>query len=650
MFKLNFKKRVKTEKELKDKKGYNPYFLARIQPQGGVKFEESYIRKGDGYEACIHVYDYQSNVTDFWLEEIMNMPNVITTLDVISDNRKAVIESINKSMAEHSVRHATAKENIDRLEASQQYRELEELYQRITNGEVMKRIHLRIYISGKIIDDLEKQAKEVIENLEAQNFRGSIFLNEQEYEFQSLVTGFETQKNYINKRRGKEITSLSLAGGFPFHFTQLSDPYGTFYGSTQTKGSVIFDQFHKDHQRKSYNAVLIGQMGAGKSTLLKKSLLDNAIKGYKIRVFDIVGEFKDLVDALGGKTIALDGSQGIINPLQVYKTVTKEDGSPDEALSFTQHLSKLTVFYRFITPEATDDQLKEYENLLRKLYISKGLWDDQDVLNNNITGLPANEYPILSDFLTFIREELYEDFGTKKHHDNLGESRKQRLELIELNIENLVETYAHLFDGFSTIEDFNDEQIVAFSLRHLSSLKPEIFQAQLFNVMNLLWDGMLQNGAPQLKAFNQGVLKFEDAVRYLILIDEAHHIINTKKGSEHALRFLTKFSREARKYFGGLFFASHSIRDFVPEGSDQTAVEEIKILFELTQYKFIMQQDNNSLDMLRRIFSGQLNESEVAEIPYLSTGNVLLCISSVKNVRFQVEVTDEELALYGGGA
>lgn len=644
MFKLSFKKRTKTDKQIRMKKGYNPFLLAKIQPQGGVKFEESYIRKGDGFEACIHIYDYQKNVNDFWLESIMNMPNVITTLDIVSETRKKVIDSINKSMAEQSVRHATAKENIDRIEAGQQYGELEELYQNITRGEVMKRVHLRIYISGKTILELEKQAKMVIEHLESLNFRGSIFLNEQEYEWESLVTGFETQLSYINKRNGKEIPSVSLAGGFPFHFTQLNDPYGTFYGTTQTKGSVIFDLFHKDKQRKSYNAVLVGKMGAGKSTLLKKTTTDNAIKGYKIRGFDIVGEFRELVDALGGKQIALDGSEGQINPLQVYKTSERED------MSFTQHLSKMTVFYRFIAPEAGDDELKEYENLLRKLYIDMGLWNDEKEAINSITTLTSHQYPIFNDFLTFIRKELYEDFKTKKHHTNLGENRKHRLELMELNIVNLVETYSHLFNGISTIEEFNDEQVVFFSLRGLSSLKPEIFQAQLFNVMNLLWDGMLQNGAPQLQAYNHGKLAFEDAMRYLIIIDEAHHIINTNKGSEHALRFLTKFSREARKYFGGLFFASHSIRDFVPEGSDQTAVEEIKKLFELTQYKFIMQQDNNSQQMIRTIFSGQLTESELAEIPYLATGNVLLSISSVKNILFNVEVTNEELALYGGGA
>ncbi len=39
---------------------------------------------------------------------------------------------------------------------------------------------------------------------------------------------------------------------------------------------------------------------------------------------------------LGGKEIALDGSAGLINPLHVYKTVTNNDGSANEALSFMQ--------------------------------------------------------------------------------------------------------------------------------------------------------------------------------------------------------------------------------------------------------------------------------------------------------------------------
>ncbi|MEH7554196.1 type IV secretion system protein VirB4 [Priestia megaterium] len=641
---LPFRKKEKTPQEIKQKKGYNPYFVAQIQPQGGVSFKENLVRNGDGYSTCIHIYEYPTNVNDFWLEPIMNMPNAITTLDVVSDERKQVVEAINKNMSEQNARHVNAKENIDRMDAQEQYLDMKELYRQVTNGEVIKRIHLRIYIAEKTIPDLEKRLKEVIHHLETHNFRGSIFLNEQEYEWESLVTHFDIQKKYPNKRKGKEIPALALAGGFPFHFTHLDDPYGTYQGTTRTGGSVIFDLFHKDQQRKSYNAVLMGLMGAGKSTFLKKVTTDNAIKGYKIRGFDIVGEFESLVRELGGKQIALDGSEGQINPLQVFKT------HEHEINSFTQHLSKLTVFYRFIAPEAKDDELKEYEKLLRKLYIQKQLWNDEKGASNHITGLSPEAYPTFSEFLQLIRQELYADEKTREHHPNLGEYRKRRLELIELNIENLVETYAHLFDGISTIEDFNDEQVVFFSIRHLSKLKDEIAQAQLFNVMSLLWDGMLQNGEPQLAAYTKGTLSFEDAIRYLIVIDEAHHIVNTKKGNEHALDFLTEFSREARKYFAGLIYASHLISDFVPDGSEQTAIEKIKKLFDLTQYKFIMQQDDNNLDTIQRVFKTGITDSELAEIPKLPIGDVLLCIKSVKNILFHIEIDEEEKVLYGGGA
>ncbi|PFZ71446.1 type IV secretion system protein VirB4 [Bacillus toyonensis] len=645
MFAYKSKKSKKEkQEELKKKKGYNPYLVARVQPQGGISFKESYVQTGDGFATCIHVFDFPTEVNDFWLEQIMNMPNVITTLDVMSDDRREVVESINKSMSEQSVRHDTAKDNIDRIDAKNEFLELEALYTDLKQGEVMKRIHIRIYVSARTIDELEKQVKEILETLESYNFRGAVFLNEQEYEWDALVTSFDTQKNYVNRRKGKEIPAVSLAGGCPFHYSYLHDPYGTYYGTTKTKGNVIFDIFHKDNQRKSYNGVMIGKSGAGKSTLLKKKTVDYASKGHFVRVFDVVEEFTDTVEELGGKTIALDGSQGQINPLQVYKTAESEE------VSFTHHLSKLTIIYRFIAPEAKDDEIKEYENLLRKLYIRMELWNDEKGAKNEITTRKSNEYPIFSDFLRFVRKELYQDVKAKKHHDNLGDSRIYRLELIELNLTNLVEAYAELFDGPTTIEDFKKEQVVSFSLRNISSFKPEVFQAQIFNVLNLLWNEMISNGAPQLKAFNKKQLAFEDVTRYFIIIDEAHHIINTKKESAHALQFLTKLSREDRKYFAGLLYASHTIRDFVPEGSSQEMIDEIKKLFELTQYKFIMQQDNNSLDMLRKVFAGQLSESEIAAIPHLPTGDVILSIGAVKNIHFHVEVTDEELMLFGGGA
>lgn len=45
--------------------GYNPYLLAKIGVQGGVSFkDDAVVRIGNGYEECIRIFAYPSEVTD----------------------------------------------------------------------------------------------------------------------------------------------------------------------------------------------------------------------------------------------------------------------------------------------------------------------------------------------------------------------------------------------------------------------------------------------------------------------------------------------------------------------------------------------------------------------------------------------------------
>lgn len=643
-----FKK--KTDEEVKTEKGYNPYLVSQIQAQGGIDFKASFVRTGDGYVTCVHVYKYQTLVNDFWLEQLMGIENALITLDISTANKRQIIEDINKSMAEQDTRFVNAKDNVDRINARDSYIELDDLYNQITKGEIMKRVHLRAFVKGRTLEELEVRVKDVLEELESLNFRGAVFINEQEWEWESLYTSYTNQLNYVNKRKGKELSSTTLAGGYPFHYTFLNDEYGTYYGTTETNGSVVFDLFHRDKNRKFYNALMIGKMGSGKSTLLKKTVLDQAIKGHKIRILDVTGEFADVVEELNGKQIALDGSEGVINVLQVFKTVTNDDGSTNETLSFTQHLSKMSVFYNFINPSSDTNESKEFAVLLRKLYVDKGMWTDNKDELIEITKFKSDEFPILSDLLFLVREELYSNYDERIRHKNLGREREVRLANIELSLKNLVENYGNIFDGVSSIDNFDDELVVSFPLRNLTNLEPEIYQAQVFNIMNMLWDGMIVNGSSQFKSFNRGHLEFGDATRFLIVIDEAHHLINTRDISQPAVLYLERFMREARKYFGGIFFVSHVISDFVPSGSNSENAENVKKLFQLTQYKFIGEQDAESMPTIQSVFDGQLTESESRIIPTLETGKVVLCISGLKNLVFDVDVSKTELAIFGGGA
>jgi hypothetical protein len=95
--------------------------------------------------------------------------------------------------------------------------------------------------------------------------------------------------------------------------------------------------------------------------------------------------------------------------------------------------------------------------------------------------------------------------------------------------------------------------------------------------------------------------------------------------------------------------ASQSIRDFAPQNNDSEAVEKLKTLFELTQYKFIMQQESNCRDILRTIFGDRLTESQLKQIPrfqqgecFLSTGDDIL--------HTYIHITQQEKELFQGGA
>lgn len=643
---LPFLKKKKEQEVKQPKIKHDPAFLAAIQPQGGVNFKDKYIQKGDGYEACIHLYDYPSTVDYMWLEKILTMRNVIATMDVGTMDKDEAIAAINKSMLEQKVRYQSTKHDSQQIDAQQSYQELEMLYKDISQmGEVVKMIHIRLYVHAPTMFELEKNMETVMSDLNSLGFKGQIMLNESKWEWESLFLSYDQQLLLPNKKEGKGMPALTLAAGLPYHYSELNDPNGSYLGGSFTGGNVIFDLFHKDKKRRYYNGVIVGTMGAGKSTTLKKITMDNACRGNFIRGFDVTGEFTTLVNVLNGRMLALDGSVGIINPLQIYRVGEADDATKNEELSFMQHLSKVATFYAFLANNPSSEELEEFKKILRNFYEKLGFVERMRM--TGVTNLANEEYPTFSDFLLYLKGELYENPNQRTIRSELSSSRIERLEKIELVIENLVHSYSYLFDGHTSLPNFTNEQVVFFSLRNLTRLEKSVFYAQMYNTLTLVWDNLIQIGAPQLKQMYEEGFDIDDAIRFLVIIDESHRMLNSE--NPLAVQFFTDFAREARKYFGGLLFASQSIRDFVPDHSTNEVVTKIKTLFELTQYKFIMQQDTNTLDALRTIFEGQMSESELAQIPLFQQGDCLLSIGGVGNIMLNVDASKEELALFQGG-
>ncbi len=625
----------------------NPYLLEKIQPSGGITFKDvKYITTGSGYEGCIHVYQFPEDIDTFWLAKVCNINGTVALVDISTDNMSEVKKNLNKSMKEQAGRKKEAKDFAELYDADKRLGEMKRMFDEISSyNEIVKLIHIRIFVADRSFAALEKRIKNIMDKLETDSsFLTTIYLNETENEWQSMYRPYRRQKEELFFPHGQSMTATGLAHGNPFHFSMLYDSTGSFLGKTPCGGNVLFDLFTKTSTRLYYNFLAIGEMGSGKSTLLKKQFLENAIKGNYVRTFDISGEFTTLTKILGGKIIKLDGSNGILNPLEILRA------GDNEKISFTRHISKVSTFYRFLKGGKVDsEEIAEFEELLRGLYKKFGFDMDKDEKELQVTGLPAKNYPIFSDFLEYITEcikEIQKGTYNRLEEKVIGENLIiwDRIRKI---IKNIVKTYGYLFDGYTTIDNILDEQIVTFDISTLKELKDEVFDANIINMISLCWDNCVTNGKLMLKRLDEGSIKLWDVTRFLILIDESYRWLNAKK--VHALELVSIYLREARKYFGGIGLVAHRVADYVPEGSGATEIDKLKTIFELTQYKFVFRQNSNAKKLLINVFDGVLTITQINNIPKLEVGQCILSISGDQNIEFKVHLTKEEEKIFQGG-
>ena len=640
----------KVEKR-KQKLGYDPSLYEKIQPQGGICFRDpKFVMTGTGYEACLHIYEFPRQLNDYWMSKFCNLNNTVVTVDISTDNVIEVKKNINRSMKEQQFRYMEARDFQERYDAKQRYQEMERLYDEINSmGEVIKLVHVRIFVTDQSFARLEEKVKSIAVRLESNGFLTAIYLNETKREWLSMYQSYQEQQKEFFSTYGQPLVSNALASGDPFHFSSLEDPTGNLLGKTPCGGNVIFDEFTKTKTRLYYNELVIGTMGSGKSTLLKKRFKANAVRGNYVRTFDISGEFTNLTKVYGGKVIKLDGTNGILNPLEILKA------DENEGISFTRHISKVSTIYKFLTEGQADTQeIILFEELLREVYQKFGMELRNGKVSRKVTGLPATSYPTFSDLLAYITEKIDGMKETEYDEISLSLAKKnlERFDKIRMVIQNIVHTYGSLFDGHTSIDNILDEQIVTFDISTIKEMKASVFDAQIFNMVSLCWDNCVTNGKLMMERMNLPQenpehLEFEDTTKFLMIIDESHRWLNTRK--PQALESITIYLREARKYFGGIMLASQSIRDYVPEGSGAEAIDDLKKIFELTQYKFIFHQETNVLGLFDRIFENTVTQSQRDRIPKLEVGETILCISSDRNLEFKVHLTNEENRIFQGG-
>lgn len=623
-----------------EKKKYNIDFVKEIEVKGGVDFTDSkFISSGTGYEACLYVYEYPTAVDECWLDKIMSIDSAIVVLDIGTLDKKVTVENLNRSLSEQATRYSSARKDTERMDAHNMYEDISVMYEEISKyANVMKTLTTRIYIPANTKYEADTKIKDTIDDLQPR-FKATVCINETKQDFLNAFISYQQQQTSIYSRRGQEILASTLALGNPFHFDALNDPLGHYLGQSATGGTVFWDLFHSDMIRMSYNFLAVGTMGSGKSTLLKVIMKERAIRGDFIRVFDVEGEFIQLCKYLGGKVISLDGnSNAKINMFQILPL-------EDNDLSYSSNISKIKAIYKYLKPNAEDNELELLEKLLSILYIEYGIIDENSNIIKDIGNMLSDEFPTLSDFVRLIKA-IQEN--TEANAEIVRSENIKYLSSIELKLENLVTNYKHLFDGYTSFPNIYDEQIIVFDLKNLVNLDSTVFDAQLFSAISLVWSNAVAKGKMQKELFEKKEIKIEDIIHSLLIIDESHLICNANKIT--GVLELTKMARQGRKYFAGIGLASQRISDYVPEKVSNEAYDELKTLFALTTYRFLMQQDPSDVMRIKEIFHGQLTDSEAEKIPKFTRGQSIMSIKSYKNIEIgSTYLSNEDKILFSGG-
>ena|GEM_PF-628409 len=192
--------------------GFDPYLISRIQPRGGISFkDERYISTGTGYEACVHIYDYKINISDYWLNPILNIDNVISVMDISTENTDIVNKNLNKSLDEQESRYGSTDKSGEKLEAKNRYEELESLHFEINNmEEIIKLIHIRLFVSSLTKNELEKKIAGIIGKLNGKGFKGAVFLGEIVYDYGSINNSYFNKYSFLERQ-----TKIIVCGAKP---------------------------------------------------------------------------------------------------------------------------------------------------------------------------------------------------------------------------------------------------------------------------------------------------------------------------------------------------------------------------------------------------------------------------------------------------
>ena len=448
------------------------------------------------------------------------------------------------------------------------------------NNEDMYYLYLFILVSGKTINELEKNIKEIEEINVSLGLDSKRAYFRQEEIFK-MTFPYNYQNEIIKKQVRRNILTEGIKSTYPFVTTRIFDDGGILIGkSVEDNSLIVVDKFKKEKYKNS-NIAIFGTSGAGKSFFTKLMLIRSFIFEIEQLIIDPEREYEEICKNLNGEYIKLGPKS--VNYINIFD-IREED--LEEELFFENIIEKVKSFLLLILGKEFENDSYLIEELIIKTYEKKGINSNKDSMykqsNNNFNMRiikDEKDMPILEDLYNIVKtEEKYKKF--------------------EKYLFQYIKGSMKFFNNYTNI-NLDNKLIVA----DIYDLGEDNLIYGMYLCIQIFWS-KIQKNRKQKK---------------VIYIDEIWRLIGMNS-NKYVASFVYKIFKTIRKYNGSAVAITQDISDlFLLEDGKYG-----KCIINNTSFKFIFSLEEENIKILSE--SMDLNESEKIKIKSLRKGENLAFI------------------------